>query len=82
MTLMCDNGYSNEVIRPSGIDKLEVITLTSMDDIILVEIDKSKIDIVGVNEYVKYLQTKFPDNRIALVLDGVKLQVKHKDILV
>ena len=52
MTLMCDNSYSNEVICPSGIDRLEVVTLTSMDDIILVEIDKSKIDVVGVNEYV------------------------------
>ena len=82
MTLMCDNSYSNEVICPSGIDRLEVVTLTSMDDIILVEIDKSKIDVVGINEYVKYLQTKFPDNRIVLVLDGVMLQVKHNTILV
>lgn len=79
---MCDNSYSNEVICPSGIDRLEVVTLTSMDDIILVEIDKSKIDVVGVNEYVKYLQTKFPDNRIVLVLDGVRLQVKHNTVLV
>ena len=82
MTLMCDNSYSNEVICLSGIDRLEVVTLTSMDDIILVEIDKSKIDVVGVNEYVKYLQTKFPDNRIVLVLDGVRLQVKHNTVLV
>ena len=82
MTLMCDNSYFNEVICPSGIDRLEVVTITSMDDIILVEIDKSKIDVVGVNEYVKYLQTKFPDNRIVLVLDGVRLQVKHNTVLV
>ena len=82
MTLMCDNSYSNEVICLSGIDRLEVVTLTSMDDIILVEIDKAKIDVVGVNEYVKYLQTKFPDNRIVLVLDGVRLQVKHNTVLV
>lgn len=82
MTLMCENGYSNEVICPSGIDRLEVVTLTSMDDIILVEIDKSKIDAAGVNEYVTYLQTKFPDNRIVLVLDGVRLQVKHNTVLV
>ena len=52
MTLMCENGYSNEVICPSGVERLEVVTLTSMDDIILVEIDKSKTDIVSINEYV------------------------------
>lgn len=79
---MCDNCYSNEVICPSGIGRLEVITLTSMDDIILVEIDKSKMDFAYANKYITYLQTKFPDNRIVLVLDGMKLQVKHKDILV
>lgn len=79
---MCDNGYANEVICPSGVDRLEVVTLTSMDDIILVEIDKSKTDVVSVNKYVTYLQTKFPDNRIVLVFDGMKLEIKHKDILV
>ena len=82
MTLMCENGYSNEVICPSGIERLEVVTLTGMDDIILVEVDKSKTDVVSINEYVKYLQTKFPDNRIVLMIDGMKLQVRHKDILV
>lgn len=82
MTLMCDNDYSNEVICPSGVDRLEVVTLTSMDDIILVEVDKSKTNVFSINEYVKYLQTKFPDNQIVLVIDGMKLQVKHKDILV
>lgn len=79
---MCDSCYSDKVICPSGIGKLEVITLTSMDDIILVEIDKSKMDFDCANKYITYLQTKFPDNRIVLVLDGMKLQVKHKDILV
>ena len=79
---MCDNCYSNEVICPSGVDKLEVITLASMDDIILVEVDRSKTNTDCVNEYITYLQTKFPDNRIVLVFDGMKLQIKHKDILV
>lgn len=79
---MCDNGYAHEVICPSGVDRLEVVTLTSMDDIILVEIDKSKIDVDGANAYITYLQAKFPDNRIVLALDGIKLEVKHKDILV
>ena len=79
---MCDNGYDNRVICPSGVDRLEVVTLTSMDDIILVEIDKSKTDVVSINKYVTYLQTKFPDNRIVLVFDGMKLEIKHKDISV
>lgn len=79
---MCDNCYSNEVICPSGVDRLEVVTITSMDDIILVEVDKSNTDVFSINEYVKYLQTKFPDNRIVLMIDGMKLKVGHKDILV
>lgn len=79
---MCDNSYTNEVVCPSGVNRVEVVTLTSMDDIIIVEIDKTKIDVKNVNSYMTYLQAMFPDNRIILSLDGVRVQIKHKDILV
>lgn len=79
---MCDSSYANEVVCPSGVNRVEVVTLTSMDDIIIVEVDKTKINVENVNSYMTYLQAMFPDNRIILSLDGVRVQIKHKDILV